>query len=73
MSFILKKIATVGWSDGADIGLDIAINHPERFTKLLEHLMIYSNYLNIRIEMHNPSVLLLSLWIMDNVVKPHNI
>ena len=30
----IKKAAIVGWSDGAIIGLDIAINHPERLTKL---------------------------------------
>src|ERR1019366_9564256 len=26
--------AVVGWSDGASIGLDIAIHHPERLTRL---------------------------------------
>jgi pimeloyl-ACP methyl ester carboxylesterase len=30
----VPKAALVGWSDGAIIGLDIAINHPERLTKL---------------------------------------
>jgi pimeloyl-ACP methyl ester carboxylesterase len=30
----LPKVALVGWSDGAIIGLDIAIHHPERLTKL---------------------------------------
>jgi pimeloyl-ACP methyl ester carboxylesterase len=30
----LKKAAIVGWSDGAIIGLDIAIHHPERLTRL---------------------------------------
>ncbi|HVO04731.1 MAG TPA: alpha/beta hydrolase, partial [Candidatus Cybelea sp.] len=30
----VKKVALVGWSDGAIIGLDIAIHHPERLTKL---------------------------------------
>lgn len=30
----IKKAAIVGWSDGGIIGLDIAINHPERLTKL---------------------------------------
>jgi pimeloyl-ACP methyl ester carboxylesterase len=35
MDFLhLRKAALVGWSDGAIIGLDIAINHPERLTKL---------------------------------------
>ena len=30
----IAKAALVGWSDGGIIGLDIAINHPERLTKL---------------------------------------
>ncbi len=30
----IRKAALVGWSDGGIIGLDIAINHPERLTKL---------------------------------------
>lgn len=30
----VRKAAIVGWSDGAILGLDIAINHPERVTKL---------------------------------------
>jgi pimeloyl-ACP methyl ester carboxylesterase len=30
----IKKAALVGWSDGAIIGLDIAMHHPERLTKL---------------------------------------
>ncbi len=30
----IDKAAIVGWSDGGIIGLDIAINHPERLTKL---------------------------------------
>jgi pimeloyl-ACP methyl ester carboxylesterase len=30
----LKKAAIVGWSDGAIIGLDIAMHHPERVSKL---------------------------------------
>jgi pimeloyl-ACP methyl ester carboxylesterase len=30
----IKKAAIVGWSDGAIIGLDIAIKHPERVSKL---------------------------------------
>jgi pimeloyl-ACP methyl ester carboxylesterase len=29
-----KRVAVVGWSDGAIIGLDIAMHHPERLTKL---------------------------------------
>ena len=30
----IEKVALVGWSDGGIIGLDIAIHHPERLTKL---------------------------------------
>jgi len=30
----LEKAAIVGWSDGAIIGLDIALHHPERLTRL---------------------------------------
>lgn len=30
----LQKAAIVGWSDGANTGLDIAIYHPERLSKL---------------------------------------
>lgn len=31
---MIDKVALVGWSDGAIIGLDIAMRHPERLTKL---------------------------------------
>ncbi|HEY7246721.1 MAG TPA: alpha/beta hydrolase [Xanthobacteraceae bacterium] len=35
MDFLkMDKAALVGWSDGAIIGLDIAIHHPERLSKL---------------------------------------
>ena len=35
MDFLrIKKAAIVGWSDGANVGLDIAINSPKRLTKL---------------------------------------
>lgn len=35
MDFIkIEKAAIIGWSDGAIIGLDIAINHPARLTRL---------------------------------------
>ena len=35
MDFLqLTKATIVGWSDGAILGLDIAIHHPERLTKL---------------------------------------
>jgi pimeloyl-ACP methyl ester carboxylesterase len=30
----IPKIAAVGWSDGGIIGIDIAMHHPERLTKL---------------------------------------
>ena len=30
----IQKAAIVGWSDGAIIGLDIALHHPDRLTKL---------------------------------------
>ena len=30
----IRKAALVGWSDGAIIGLDIAIHHPQRLTRL---------------------------------------
>src|ERR1700760_752576 len=30
----VRKAAIVGWSDGAIIGLDIAMKHPDRMTKL---------------------------------------
>ncbi|CAN7194723.1 alpha/beta hydrolase [Pararhizobium sp. LjRoot255] len=33
----IEKTALVGWSDGGIIGLDIAIHHPERLTKLFAH------------------------------------
>jgi pimeloyl-ACP methyl ester carboxylesterase len=35
MDFLhIRQAALVGWSDGAIIGLDIAIHHPERLTRL---------------------------------------
>jgi pimeloyl-ACP methyl ester carboxylesterase len=35
MQFLkVDKAAIIGWSDGAIIGLDIAIHHPQRVTKL---------------------------------------
>ena len=30
----IKKVSLIGWSDGAIIGLDIAMHHPERLSKL---------------------------------------
>jgi pimeloyl-ACP methyl ester carboxylesterase len=35
MDFLkIEKVAIIGWSDGAIIGLDIAIHHPARLTRL---------------------------------------
>lgn len=33
----IDKTALVGWSDGGIIGIDIAMSHPERLTKLFAH------------------------------------
>ena len=33
----IDKVALVGWSDGAVIGLDIAIRHPERLSRLFAY------------------------------------
>jgi pimeloyl-ACP methyl ester carboxylesterase len=33
----IDKVALVGWSDGGIIGLDIAMKHPERLTRLFAH------------------------------------
>jgi pimeloyl-ACP methyl ester carboxylesterase len=33
-SLHLRKAAIIGWSDGAILGLDIGLHHPERLTKL---------------------------------------
>jgi pimeloyl-ACP methyl ester carboxylesterase len=33
----LDRVALVGWSDGGIIGLDIAMNHPDRLTRLFAH------------------------------------
>jgi pimeloyl-ACP methyl ester carboxylesterase len=33
----IDKVALVGWSDGGIIGLDIAMKHPERLSKLFAH------------------------------------
>jgi pimeloyl-ACP methyl ester carboxylesterase len=33
----VNKVALVGWSDGGIIGLDIAMKHPERLTRLFAH------------------------------------
>ena len=33
----VDKVALIGWSDGGIIGLDIAMKHPERLSKLFAH------------------------------------
>lgn len=33
----VDKVALVGWSDGGIIGIDIALNHPERLSELFAH------------------------------------
>src|SRR4051812_35865951 len=33
----IDKVALVGWSDGGIIGLDLAMKHPERLSKLFAH------------------------------------
>ena len=33
----VDKVALIGWSDGGIIGLDIAMNHPERLSKLFAY------------------------------------
>ena len=38
----IKRTALVGWSDGGIIGLDIAIHHPDRLTKLFAFGANYS-------------------------------
>ena len=43
MDFLkIRQAAIVGWSDGAIIGLDIAIYHPERLTKLFAFAANYN-------------------------------
>lgn len=38
----IDKVALVGWSDGGIIGLDIAIRHPERLTRLFAFAANYT-------------------------------
>jgi pimeloyl-ACP methyl ester carboxylesterase len=38
----VKKVALVGWSDGAIIGLDIAMHYPDRLTKLFAFAANYN-------------------------------
>jgi pimeloyl-ACP methyl ester carboxylesterase len=47
----IDKTALVGWSDGGIIGLDIAMNHPERLTKL------YAQAANVTTDGVDPGVL----------------
>jgi pimeloyl-ACP methyl ester carboxylesterase len=43
MDFLgIKRAAIVGWSDGGIIGLDLAIHHPERLTKLFAFAANYN-------------------------------
>jgi len=47
----VEKTALVGWSDGGIIGIDIAMTHPERLTKL------YAQAANVTIDGVDPSVM----------------
>ncbi|UXN60154.1 alpha/beta fold hydrolase [Phyllobacterium zundukense] len=47
----VDKTALVGWSDGGIIGLDIAMNHPERLTKL------FAQAANSKVDGLNPDVM----------------
>ena len=47
----IDKTALVGWSDGGIIGIDIALNHPERLTKL------YAQAANVTIDGVDPGVM----------------
>jgi pimeloyl-ACP methyl ester carboxylesterase len=47
----IDKTALVGWSDGGIIGIDIAMNHPERLTKL------YAQAANVTTDGVDPGVL----------------
>jgi pimeloyl-ACP methyl ester carboxylesterase len=46
----VDKVALVGWSDGGIIGLDIAMKHPERLTKL------FAQAANVTVDGVNPAV-----------------
>lgn len=41
-SLKIDKVAIVGWSDGAIIGLDIGMNHPDRMSRLFSHAANYT-------------------------------
>ena len=47
----IEKTALVGWSDGGIIGLDIAMNHPERLTKL------FAQAANVTVDGVDPAVM----------------
>jgi pimeloyl-ACP methyl ester carboxylesterase len=47
----IDKTALVGWSDGGIIGIDIAMNHPERLTK------VFAQAANTKVEGVKPDVL----------------
>jgi len=47
----VDKTALVGWSDGGIIGLDIAMNHPERLTKL------FAQAANVTVDGVDPNVM----------------
>ncbi|TXR50693.1 alpha/beta fold hydrolase [Phyllobacterium endophyticum] len=47
----VDKTALVGWSDGGIIGLDIAMKHPERLTKVFAHAA------NTKVEGVDPNVM----------------
>jgi pimeloyl-ACP methyl ester carboxylesterase len=46
----VDKTALVGWSDGGIIGIDIALNHPERLTKL------FAQAANVTVDGVDPAV-----------------
>ena len=47
----IEKTALVGWSDGGIIGIDIAMNHPERLTKL------FAQAANVTVDGVDPNVM----------------
>ena len=47
----IDKTALVGWSDGGIIGLDIALNHPERLTRL------FAQAANVTVDGLDPGVM----------------
>jgi pimeloyl-ACP methyl ester carboxylesterase len=47
----VDKVALVGWSDGGIIGLDIAMNHPERLTRL------FAQAANVTVDGVDPKVM----------------